>query len=185
MNLFKLYEYDSKNLQFNRVPLSVWLSKLLLFTLITTFLVVVFISDNKTIVEKIPILIYKDYHAISKEKLEEKLVEFNVSHKEIVIAQALLESAHFSSPIFEKNNNIFGMKEAVTRPTTALGTQLNHAYYKDWESSVLDYALWQTSFARNLSEEQYLNLLDKMYAEDAKYKDKILTMLKNLRNEKI
>ena len=66
------------------------------------------------------------------------------------------------------------MKQARARSTTAVGTQLGHAYYDNWKQSVMDYALFQNAYMNKLrKQKQYLNYLDKNYAEAENY-DKVL-----------
>lgn len=60
----------------------------------------------------------------------------------IILAQARLESGHFSSTVFQQNCNPFGMKEAKVRPTTALGTHRGHAMYENLEEAARDFVLW-------------------------------------------
>lgn len=100
-------------------------------------------------------------------QLVDELVKLKVKHKSIVLAQARYESGHYSSRIYKLNRNLFGMKLAKTRPTTALCESRGHAKYNSWKQSVLDYALWQTSFTRKLSRRDYLKYLKKNYAESA------------------
>lgn len=100
-----------------------------------------------------------------------------VEHPLIVGAQAVLESANFNSDLFKSNNNMFGMRFARQRPTTAIGVRKGYAYYKCWQDCVVDYALWQGSYARGLNEEQYYQKLS-TYAEDEDYVSKLKQVLK-------
>lgn len=59
-----------------------------------------------------------------------------------ITAQATLESGNFKSNIYKENKNIFGMKHAKSRLTTAKGTNRNHALYDDTCDSAIDYFLW-------------------------------------------
>lgn len=132
------------------------------------------------VVEKIPIFLEKDTtDKFSSEKLKIILREMNFEHQDIVYAQAVLETSNFKSPIFRNNKNLFGMKISTSRITTHKGSELNHAKYKDWQSSVIDYAIWQSAYARNLSRKEYLTLLDKIYAEDEEYSKKLEKIIKN------
>lgn len=106
----------------------------------------------------------------SKEALAEELKRLNVRYPHIVMAQAIIESGHFESNIFRSNHNLFGMKEARQRVTTARGTNLNHAYYDNWKESVLDYAMFQAAYLRDLkTEAAYLLYLDRNYAMAPNY----------------
>lgn len=121
--------------------------------------------------------------AFSQEALVKELKKLNVRFPEIILAQSILETGHYSSRIFEENNNLFGMKQARARSTTALGTQLGHAYYDNWKESVMDYALFQNAYMNKIrKEKQYLHYLNKNYAEAKNY-DK--TLLEIIEREKL
>jgi hypothetical protein len=82
----------------------------------------------------------------------------------VVLAQAKWESAHFKSKVFQENNNLFGMKLARQRNTTAVGENRGHAKYDNWQDSVKDYKLWQDSNGMsNLPKEQYISKLSNIY----------------------
>ena len=120
----------------------------------------------------------------SQEKMVSLMKELNIKYPHIVIAQSLIETGHFDSKIFHENHNLFGMKQARTRVTTAQGTQYNHAYYENWRESVYDYAFYQCRYLSGLkNEEEYLAYLGRSYAEDPNYLSKIRTLVKkeNLR----
>src|ERR1700748_1627939 len=57
----------------------------------------------------------------SREKVRSYLIELHVKYPDVAMAQMDLESAGGTSNISMQNNNIFGMKLATQRPTTALG----------------------------------------------------------------
>ena len=61
----------------------------------------------------------------------------------VILRQAIVESAWFKSKLFIEGNNLFGMKLATTRPTTAIGKCRGHAKYKHWTDSVKDIILYQ------------------------------------------
>lgn len=106
------------------------------------------------------------------------LFQIRVAHPYIAHAQAILESANFTSKLFKENHNHFGMKLAKVRPTTAIGVRNGYALYKSWQDCNIDYALWQASYARNLSEEEYYALLQRNYAEDSSYATKLKQIFK-------
>lgn len=98
------------------------------------------------------------------EKLAKEVINQNIIHPDVVLAQAMLESGHFKSNLFKKNNNVFGMKFPRQRQTTSKGEKYGQAYYSNWIDSVKDYKLWQQS--RNLtslSKDEYIKKLDKIY----------------------
>jgi len=76
----------------------------------------------------------------------------------------------YEKEIFRENHNLFGMKEAVSRITTAEGTQYNHAYYVNWRESVYDYAFYQNRYLTNVrTEAEYYAMLNASYAEASNY----------------
>ena len=112
------------------------------------------------------------YYLFSKENMIKLIIELNIAHPDIVIAQAIIESGNFKSNIFKENNNLFGMKMPEYRKTTAIGINRGHAVYSSCRESVIDYALWQGKRARYSTKNQYLRRL-KSYAADPNYITKI------------
>ena len=108
------------------------------------------------------------------------MVEFEIQHPHIVLAQMKIESGNYESRLAKNNNNYFGMRQPASRITVSLGSRNGYARYRNWAYSVLDYALWQRQFAWNLTEEQYLAKLGKTYAEDPNYTSKVKKLSKNL-----
>ena len=114
---------------------------------------------------------------VSEEALLKTLLELGVKFPHIVVAQARLETGNFTSKVFMRTNNLFGMKVAKQRLTTAKSGKGEYAYYSSWQLSAIDYALFQTSFMRGVdSEREYFNYLSKNYAEDPKYVKKLKLM---------
>lgn len=110
------------------------------------------------------------------------LKDINVKFKTVVVAQAVIESGNFTSNIYKKNNNLFGMKKASTRPTVGKKSG-TYAKYKNWQESCLDYAFYQAYFCNKIkTEEEYINHLCKNYAEDPEYKNKLERKIAELRN---
>ena len=71
------------------------------------------------------------------------------------------------------------MRLAKQRPTTAIGEYKGYAKYKNLRDCLIDYALWQQNNIGNINtSEQYLKLLERIYAEDKNYTDKINKTLK-------
>ena len=125
-------------------------------------------------IEEVVVVLEKDSNAFSQEALVEELKRLNVRFPHIVLAQAILETGYYESRIYNENNNLFGMKQARARATTALGTQLGHAYYNNWKESVTDYALYQAAYLNKLrTEKKYLSYLDRNYAEAKDYDKKL------------
>lgn len=111
---------------------------------------------------------------ITYENLYEQIKALGIKFPDVVFAQAVLETGHFSSVLFKKANNLFGMKKPTKRETLANKdtTMKGYAVFPDWTISVNDYLLWQEHALRKgdvKTKRQYLALLDRIYAEDGKY----------------
>ena len=116
------------------------------------------------------LIVIREYNEFSEVKLIDKITELNFRYPHIILAQAKLESGHFKSTIFLENNNMFGMKEAKLRANLAKGTNRGHAYYETWQESVIDYALYYSSYLRSINTEgEYFEYLRQNYAEDPTY----------------
>lgn len=134
------------------------------------------------IVEHLPCVVLQDRQEFSEQALIVYLTELRIPHPHIVLAQARLETGNFTSTIFKESNNIFGMKRAYRRPSTAIGTHRNHAKYNHWKDSVLDFALYKAYVAQNKDEVQYMALLGNSYAEDPNYTRKVRRIVLETKN---
>lgn len=111
------------------------------------------------------------------EKFSEKalialMLELNIKYPEIALSQARLETGNFTSAIFKENHNLFGMKMAEKRPSSAIGINRGHAAYSNWKESVVDYALFQSFIIakiQNVSRESYRKHIQKYYSETSDY----------------
>jgi uncharacterized FlgJ-related protein len=116
-----------------------------------------------------------------KDSVYNFIIKLNIKHSDIVFAQSILESGHLESKIFKSNNNLFGMKHPKIRATVSLGSKNGHAYYENWKMSIIDYALWQASFARKKNEKEFYKYLKNVYAKDSLYIDKIKKIVNGIR----
>jgi len=136
--------------------------------------------EHMPIEEKMMVITQAHDSSFSQAKLVQMLKDLNVRFPHIVMAQAMIESGHFQSNIFRTNHNLFGMKQARMRCTTAKGTNLAHAYYDNWKESVYDYAFFQSRYLHDLkTEAQYLEYLDRNYAEAKNYDAAIKRVIEN------
>lgn len=115
------------------------------------------------------------------DSLLEYIYEMRIEHPYVVYAQALKESARFTSNIYKENHNLFGMKVPERRSTVVIGVNRGHAVYLDWKMSVIDYALFQEAYMSGLSEDEYLTRLGKIYAQDKDYEKDLRKMLNAIR----
>jgi hypothetical protein len=170
-----LYKYDKQHLVFKSIKLKTYLKVLgiaALFVGSSSFYSYrVGISraiNGMTEFEKAVVI--KQNDKFSQEKLVVMMKDLNVKFPWIPMAQSMVETGHWKSNIFIENNNLFGMKEAKQRVTTAEGTQNNHAYYATWRESVYDYAFYQCRYLGSInSEQEYFQYLSASYAEAPHY----------------
>ncbi len=114
----------------------------------------------------------------SEDNLRAVIKRYGIRFPDIVMAQAELETGHFTSRSFTRHNNLFGMKLAKSRLTVATGERYGHARYDHWTYSVMDYALFQSTFARKIrTKDKYLRYLQRNYASDERYIDKLTKLL--------
>ena len=74
---------------------------------------------------------------------------------------------------------MFGMREAAQRANLAKGTNRNHAYYDNWQDSLLDYALYYSTYLYDIKTEgEYFEYLRQNYAEDRTYVDRLKDIIK-------
>ena len=108
-----------------------------------------------------------------KDSILNFIFELRLEHPYIVYSQAIIESGNFTSNIWKENNNMFGMKMPERRPTLAISINKGHSVYKSWKECIIDYALFQSSYLRGLSEDEYFTKIGNSYAEDDSYERKI------------
>ena len=172
-----LYKYDKSTLQFKRISIKQYIYSIILFILLFTSMGFGIAVKTNLFLEKIPVIIRMNEEEFSEQWLKNKLTELNAENIDILIAQSKLETNNYTSNIFKLNKNLFGMKVSQTRITTNKGEQFGHAKYNSYYESVLDVCIWQQSYARNLTHDQYLRLLSEIYAEDSNYKNKLIKIL--------
>jgi hypothetical protein len=90
-------------------------------------------------------------------------------YPEVIKAQVILETGNFSSRVYKRNNNLFGMRLPKKRPTTAIESNLGYAVYSDVYSSIEDRYIYDTIYFKDLSREKYMSKLNRIYAHDPKY----------------
>lgn len=103
------------------------------------------------------------------------LIENDIQFPEIVYAQAVLETGHFTSKAFTELNNAFGMGFPRVRETKAVGRRGNLARFKSWQESILDYKLFQQRYfsSAKTKEDYYQLLIRRDYATGTDYVDKL------------
>lgn len=155
-------------------------------------LIILLVNTGKEVNERmklkfdVPIDIYADYElcdttdTISDAILYKHLTLMRAPHAKIILAQAKLESANFTSYLYKNQHNFIGMKNPRCRVTTTGGSDGIYKGYNTWQDCVNDYIFWQFSHrVDRLSDEEYLSYLGSIYAEDPNY----VTQLKVIMNK--
>ena len=102
---------------------------------------------------------------LNRENLRKELIKRNIPHYEIVEAQAILETGHFTSKHCKERNNIFGMRN-----------RKGYKYYNNWIECVDDY---EQRFSKRYKSGDYFEFLRKCnYAEDKLYEQKVRKLIK-------
>ena len=180
------YKFNKNTLQYQKVN---WIRLVLRFVAVNVILVVILVA-NLGLSQRAPItdvteqelvVINMNHDKFSEEKLEKEIKSYNLKYPYIVHAQSILETGHWTSPIYKENNNLFGMRQAKQRPNVALGTKNSHAYYSNWKKSLEDYVLYNASYLfREVddTEDEYYAYLDKAYAEAKNYSGTLKEIVK-------
>lgn len=105
-----------------------------------------------------------------EEGIDEALQYYKIEHPTIVKAQAILETARFTSNLCIKNNNLFGLYDSENK---------RYYSYKHWWESVEAYKkLIQRKY--NNSKYYYMFLEDIKYAKDKDYISKLKEIAEKL-----
>lgn len=99
------------------------------------------------------------------------LVQNGAWYPDILLKQAKIESGNYTSNVFQKSNNMYGMKKVGIRNTTQLqDTYCGYGCYTNWCLSALDRILWDIFYFNDIkpTEEDYMKAMEK-YAETPNY----------------
>ena len=105
-----------------------------------------------------------------EEGIDEALQYYNIKHPTIVKAQAILETAHFTSDLCIKNNNLFGLYDSKNK---------RYYSYNPWWESIIAYKKTIQKRYEN-SRYYYMFLEDIEYAEDKEYINKLKEIAEGL-----
>jgi len=175
------YKYDKQKLQYVKVNWIGYGLKTLGGIVLISFILGLSMKPNikSNYSESEVKLIMSKYNTFTQDKLVKDIKSLHFKFPYIVLAQAMHETHFFKSPIFNENHNLFGMKLAVVRINLAKGTQNEHAYYNNWNESLIDYALYVSTYLSVLkTEEDYFEYLEQNYAEDKQYVFKLKKIIK-------
>ena len=116
----------------------------------------------------------KFFSQTPKEGLEEALSYYGLENKDIVYAQAVLETGHFTSRVCLEYNNLFGLYDSK-----------NKDYYKfnHWSESVVAYKEWIQK--KYQPPNNYYAFLEEInYAEGKSYTRLLKEIVKNRKDDK-
>jgi flagellum-specific peptidoglycan hydrolase FlgJ len=173
-----MWKYNSEKLAYEKVNIRKYIGMIAL-SFLTIFILSSFIWKEVVVVHAEKEVVIKTNEDFTKEKFLKEIEKYSFKYPDIIIAQALVESSHFKSPVFIENNNMFGMREAKVRISTSNGSNLNHAYYVNWKDCIVDRALYEAQYLSKLSREEYFKYLDKTYAEGKGYSNLLKKVIKN------
>ena len=105
-----------------------------------------------------------------EEGIDEALQYYNIEHPTIVKAQAILETARFTSDLCVKNNNLFGLYDSKNKRY--------YSYNHWWESIEAYKKLIQRKYDN--SKYYYMFLEDIKYAKDKEYINKLKEIAEEL-----
>jgi hypothetical protein len=175
-----IYKFNKNSLNFEKTSRFKLLARPILITALITSIFSYTAKQEVSIPEEQKLIVLKEVNKFSEERLVDEIAGLNFRFPHIVLAQAKLESNNFRSYLFKENNNMFGMKLASSRLTIANGEEHGYASYESWSESLMDYALYYSSYLRNVkTEREYYQFLSKFYAEDVAYVSKIQNLIKN------
>ena len=129
-------------------------------------------SDKGT--EKTEVSERKELPALTIPNLYQEIIRNGIRHPKIVLAQAILETGWFRSPLCRNRHNLFGL----TNPKTGKYYEFNH-----WTESVRAY---YTKVQYKYKGGNYLLWLHKIgYAEDPRYVREVIRILKKWENRRV
>ena len=124
-------------------------------------------SDKGT--EKTEVSERKELPALTIPNLYQEIIRNGIRHPKIVLAQAILETGWFRSPLCRNRHNLFGL----TNPKTGKYYEFNH-----WTESVRAY---YTKVQYKYTGGNYLLWLHKIgYAEDPRYVREVIKVVSQL-----
>jgi uncharacterized protein YukE len=120
-------------------------------------------------------------HEISVELLAKSLIRHDVLHWKVVLAQAVTESGwEFNSGLYRMTHNFIGMRIPGNRESTRSGRMNGYSTYDSWEDCVRDIKLWQQSFWKGGTSMEYINLMNRIWAESPDYKSALIHIKRQL-----
>ena len=110
----------------------------------------------------------KFFSQTPQEGLKEALEYYDIAHKDIVYAQAILETGHFTSNLCVNHNNLFGLYDSNAK---------EYSKFNHWSESVIAYKNW-IQYKYEPTQDYYAFLEEINYASDKKYTKRLKQILK-------
>lgn len=175
-----MYTFNKETLDYEKATIFFTpLKTLVMFISLIIIMGFTFNPSKVDISKEEKLIVIREYNSFSEKALIKKISGINFKFPYIILAQSYQETGHYTSVIFKENNNLFGMKEAELRASIAKGTKRNHAYYDEWQDSVVDYALYYSTYLYDIKTEgEYFEYLKQNYAEDPMYVQRIKAIIK-------
>ena len=110
-----MYKLNEQSLEYVKVNQFKFFSKIGLVTVSLTVMASLgtFLWTKTHIVQTMTeyekVLLVEEVNKFSEDKMVEKIKELGFKYPHIVMAQAILETGNFKSPVFQENHNLFGM----------------------------------------------------------------------------
>ena len=114
---------------------------------------------------------YEEANMLCWSNIDYYLRVYDIKELEKVKVQIKHETGNLTSRFCREQNNLFGMRPARSRITTAIGEGNHMSVYRSWQESLADYSLWQDKYYKG--GDYYVFLKKHGYAVDKKYIQKL------------
>lgn len=95
------------------------------------------------------------------------MVKIGIKHPDVVLRQAIFETGHFKSQVYQRRNNLFGFRKR------------KYIAYDSWKNCIDYYKVWQDKHYNNDTLDYYVFLEHKNFS--GRNKAKYSRELKNIR----
>jgi hypothetical protein len=183
----ELFKFNNSSLLYTKINKPLYLLKYIGITLGICLAVGIFSSMQYVQNEKVRLVKSElivnliTNESFSRQKFFNEIERSRFKYPDIIKAQALIESQHFSSPVWKENNNALGMRLPNQRFTLAVGDNLEHAVYLNWKDCIKDRLIYEAVYLNDLTKDQYFSYLDRVYARakgKTQYSDLIKTIIR-------
>ena len=133
--------------------------KQLFFIILSLILFVGTVSANNVETKYANVINANINKPMTLDNIKQALKDIDVKFVNEVYLRIIIESGNLKSKLTLRGNNLFGMRKAGSRETTALKKKIfGYASYKHWIYSIIDYKLWE-QFSPPKAKESYKSYL--------------------------